>query len=134
MVGSRARGPLWRGLVGLVAACGGGVIHGHWVDPGVRLVDGMWIGPRAGWSPIREGVRGHLEHGTSRAIRGSGAHRIEILWVALPSQCEPRQYARGHAYVARAFEYVLLWRRQGAPADGGDGAPDALHGMAIVGG
>jgi hypothetical protein len=33
---------LWLGA--LLGGCGGAP-HGHWTDPGARLVDGMWIGP-----------------------------------------------------------------------------------------
>ncbi|HZL14795.1 MAG TPA: hypothetical protein VFC97_01675 [Verrucomicrobiae bacterium] len=78
-----------RALLGLVlgailAGCGGGA-HGHWTDPGARLVDGIWIGPQIACPPARDEC-GVISRGAQVAL--SDAERsqvVQVAWVSLPS-------------------------------------------------
>ena len=78
-----------RALLGLVlgailAGCGGGA-HGHWTDPGARLVDGIWIGPQIACPPARDEC-GVISSGARAAL--SDAERsqvVQVEWVSLPS-------------------------------------------------
>ena len=78
-----------RALLGLVlgailAGCGGGA-HGHWTDPGARLIDGIWIGPQIACPPARDEC-GVISSGARAAL--SDAERsqvVQVAWVSLPS-------------------------------------------------
>jgi hypothetical protein len=91
---------LWLGVV--VAACGGA--HGHWADPDVRLVDGMWTGRQIACPPARDEcatISSGAQAGLSDTERSLVA---KIVWVALPTQFvtdagEPRT-PRSHVALA----------------------------------
>lgn len=71
-------------LLAVVAAGCGAPAVGHWTDPGVRLVDGVWIGPAMD-CPTRDEcpmiARGAMA-GLSDADRSQVA---QVQWVSLPT-------------------------------------------------
>ena len=70
-------------LGAILAGCGGGA-HGHWTDPGSRLVDGIWIGPQITCPPARDEC-GVISRGAQVAL--SDAERsqvVQVEWVSLP--------------------------------------------------
>ena len=71
-------------LGAILAGCGGGA-HGHWTDPGARLVDGIWIGPQIACPPVRDECE-VVASGARTAL--SDAERspvVQVAWVSLPS-------------------------------------------------
>ena len=79
-----ARALLGLMLGAIVAGCGGGA-HGHWTDPGARLVDGIWIGPQIACPPARDEC-GVISSGARAAL--SEAERsqvVQVEWVSLPT-------------------------------------------------
>lgn len=78
-----------RGLLGLmlgviVAGCGGGA-HGHWADPGARLVDGIWIGRQIACPPARDEC-GVISSGARAALSDAERSKVvQVEWVSLPS-------------------------------------------------
>jgi hypothetical protein len=79
-----ARALLGLTLGSILAGCGGGA-HGHWTDPGARLVDGIWIGPQIACPPARDEC-GVISRGAQVAL--SDAERsqvVQVAWVSLPS-------------------------------------------------
>ena len=83
----------------VVAGCGGGA-HGHWADPGARLVDGMWIGPQIVCPPARDGCAS-ISSGAQVGVSDTEPSQVvQIPWVSLPThfvtdEGEPRSPARG---------------------------------------
>jgi len=78
-----------RALLGLcvglvVAGCGSGP-GGHWTDPGTRLVDGMWIGPRIGCPPARDECAAIAIGGKLGLPETERPLAKEVAWVALPT-------------------------------------------------
>jgi hypothetical protein len=77
----------------VLAGCGGGPTsagrppqHGHWTDPGARLVDGLWVGPQIACPPARDECAA-IAAGARAAL--SDADRAEVLqvgWVSLPTR------------------------------------------------
>ena len=78
-----------RALLGLVlgailAGCGGGA-HGHWTDPGARLVDGIWIGPQIACPPARDEC-GVISSGARAALSDAEwSQVVQVEWVSLPT-------------------------------------------------
>jgi hypothetical protein len=71
-------------LGAILAGCGGGA-HGHWTDPGARLVDDIWIGPQIACPPPRDEC-GVISSGARAAL--SEAERsqvVQVEWVSLPT-------------------------------------------------
>jgi hypothetical protein len=70
-------------LGALVAGCGGS--HGHWTDPGVRLVDGTWIGPQLACPPARDEC-GAISSGARAALSDAVREQVaQVAWVSLPT-------------------------------------------------
>lgn len=115
MVKPRARAlgllRIWLGVV--VAGCGsGGGTHGHWTDPGARLIDGMWIGPQTtcppggSCAPITDAARAGLSDTERSQV-------VRIARVALPThfmtdEGEPRAPSPGVGIVRWAAALVTL--------------------------
>lgn len=75
---------LWL-LLGALAGCGAGAGHGHWADPGVRLVDGIWIGPQVACPPA-PGECETIASGARKALPAADRSRVaQIAWVSLPT-------------------------------------------------
>jgi len=71
-------------LGAILAGCGGGG-HGHWTDPGARLVDGIWIGPRIACPPARDEC-GVISSGARAALSyADRSEVIQVAWVSLPT-------------------------------------------------
>ena len=67
-----------------LAGCGGGT-HGHWTDPGARLVDGIWIGPQIACPPARDEC-GVISSGARAALSEADRSQVvQVEWVSLPS-------------------------------------------------
>jgi len=79
-----ARALLGLMLGAIVAGCGGGA-HGHWTDPGARLVDGIWIGPQIACPPARDEC-GVISSGARAALSDTERSQVaQVAWVSLPS-------------------------------------------------
>jgi hypothetical protein len=79
-----ARALLGLMLGAIVAGCGGGA-HGHWTDPGARLVDGIWIGPQIACPPARDEC-GVISSGARAALSDAERSQVaEVEWVSLPT-------------------------------------------------
>ena len=115
MVKPRARAlgllGLWLGVM-IVAGCGGGVVHGQWTDPGVRLVDGTWIGlettcpPGDTCAPVTDAARAGLSDAERSQV-------VRVARVALPTHFvtdggESRTASRGFGIVRWAAALVTL--------------------------
>lgn len=71
-------------LGAIVAGCGG-ADHGHWTDPGARLVDGIWIGPQIACPPARDEC-GVISSGARAALSDAEWSKVvQVEWVELPT-------------------------------------------------
>jgi hypothetical protein len=79
-----ARALLGLMLGAIVAGCGGGA-HGHWTDPGARLVDGIWIGPQIACPPACDEC-GVISSGARAALSDTERSQVvQVGWVSLPT-------------------------------------------------
>ena len=80
-----ARALLGLMLEAIVAGCGGGA-HGHWTDPGARLVEGIWIGQPMACPPVRDEC-GVISSGARTALSvAEQSQMMQVEWVSLPQR------------------------------------------------
>lgn len=71
-------------LGAIVAGCGSGA-HGHWTDPGARLVDGMWIGPQVACPPARDECAAITSGARAALPENERPQVVQVAWVGLPT-------------------------------------------------
>lgn len=107
-----ARALLGLMLGAIVAGCGGGA-HGHWTDPGARLVDGIWIGPQIACPPARDECEVISSGARAALLDAERSQVVQVEWVSLPSHIvtdggEPRTPQPGFGLVKWVAALVTL--------------------------
>jgi hypothetical protein len=72
-------------MLGAILAGCGGVAHGHWTDPGARLVDGIWIGPQIACPPVRDECAVIANGAQVALLDADRSQVVQVAWVSLPS-------------------------------------------------
>jgi hypothetical protein len=100
-------------IVGVVATSTDPTTHGHWTDPGTRLVDGLWVGPAIACQPEQADCAA-VAIGAREALAFWEQGQVaQIQWVTLPSQFvtdvgEPRSANTSWGILSRVAAIVTF--------------------------